>query len=87
MLTRQINKYPASPCDCCLFAMILLTFGRLVVAVMPEFFTWWYHLNPRIYHWQLMWKHCSLWESSVSSVHVSQPYSSTGRMLVWYTDV
>ena len=37
-----------------LLAMISLTFGRLVVAAMSEFFTWSYHFTGRICRWQLV---------------------------------
>ena len=54
-----------------LFAMISLTFGKLMVAAMSDFFTWSYHFTRRICRWQLTWKHCSEWESSTSNVRVS----------------
>ena len=47
-------------------------FGRPVWTATSEFLTWSFHLTPRIWRWQLIWKDWSLRLSSASSVHISK---------------
>ena len=48
--------------------IVSVMFGRPVWTASSEFLTWSFHLIPRIWRWQLIWKDWSLWLSSASSV-------------------
>ena len=56
-----------------LLIIVSVMFGRPVWTATSEFMTWSFHLTPRIWRWQLIWKDWSLRLSSASSVHISEP--------------
>ena len=53
-----------------LLIIVSVMFGRPIWTATSEFLTWSFHLTPRIWRWQLIWKDWSLRLSSASSVPI-----------------